>query len=85
MSEIKKMADAPDPDEILRSTLSGKENFQRVTRLLVSGGASLLREIFDSICHFQEIFLRFLALQQQRESSKLHTSPYHSGTVLIPP
>ena len=44
------MADAPDPDEILRSTLSGKENFQRVTRLLISGGASLLREIFDNIC-----------------------------------
>ena len=44
------MADAPDPDDILRSTLSGKENFQRVTRLLISGGTSLLREIFDSIC-----------------------------------
>ena len=43
------MADAPDPDEILRST-SGKENFQRITRLLISGGTSLLREIFDSIC-----------------------------------
>ena len=43
------MAAAPDPEEILRST-SGKENFQRITRLLVSGGTSLLREIFDSIC-----------------------------------
>ena len=43
------MADAPDPDEILRLT-SGKENFQRITRLLISGGTSLLREIFDSIC-----------------------------------
>ena len=43
------MADAPDPDEILRST-SGKENFQRISRLLISGGTSLLREIFDSIC-----------------------------------
>ena len=43
------MAAAPDPGEILRST-SGKENFQRITRLLISGGTSLLREIFDSIC-----------------------------------
>ena len=43
------MAAAPDPEEILPST-SGKENFQRITRLLISGGTSLLREIFDSIC-----------------------------------
>ena len=43
------MAVAPDPEEILRST-SGKENFQRITRLLISGGTSLLRETFDSIC-----------------------------------
>ena len=43
------MAAASDPEEILRST-SGKENFQRITRLLISGGTSLLREIFDSIC-----------------------------------
>ena len=43
------MAAAPDPEEILLST-SGKENFQRITRLLISGGTSLLREIFDSIC-----------------------------------
>ena len=42
------MAAAPDPDEILCST-SGKTNFQRITRLLISGGTSLLREIFDSI------------------------------------
>ena len=45
----KKMAAASDPEDILRST-SGKENFQRITRLLISGGTSLLREIFDSIC-----------------------------------
>ena len=42
------MAAAPDPDEILCST-SGKTNFQWITRLLISGGTSLLREIFDSI------------------------------------
>ena len=43
------MAATPDPDEVLCST-SGKTNFQRITRLLISGGTSLLREIFDSIC-----------------------------------
>ena len=43
------MAAAPDPDEILCST-SGKTNFQRIARLLISGGTSLLREIFDFIC-----------------------------------
>ena len=42
------MAAAPNPDEVLSST-SGKTNFQRITRLLISGGTSLLREIFDSI------------------------------------
>ena len=43
------MAAAPDPDEVLRST-SGRDNFQRVARLLISGGTTLLREIFDQIC-----------------------------------
>ena len=43
------MAAAPDPDEVLRST-AGKGNFQRVTRLLIAGGTSLLREIFDARC-----------------------------------
>ena len=43
------MAAAPDPEEILRSTRE-KDNFQRITRLLISGGTSLLRETFDSIC-----------------------------------
>ena len=43
------MAVALDPKEVLRST-DGKENFQRLTRLLISGGASLFREIFDVYC-----------------------------------
>ena len=42
------MADAHTPIKILRST-SGKENFPLITRLLISGGTSLLREIFDSM------------------------------------
>ena len=43
------MAAAPDPDEVFRST-AGKGNFQRVTRLLIAGGTTLLREIFDARC-----------------------------------
>ena len=42
------MAAALDPHEVLRST-AGKTNFQRITRLLISGGTSLLREVFDAI------------------------------------
>ena len=43
------MAASSDPDEILRSTKE-KVNFQRVARLLISGGTTLLREIFDQLC-----------------------------------
>lgn len=43
------MAVAPKPNEILRST-NGKDNFHRLTRLLISGGTELLRETFDSRC-----------------------------------
>ena len=43
------MAAAPGPDEVLHST-PGKANFQRVTRLLISGGTTLLTEIFDIRC-----------------------------------
>ena len=42
------MASLEDAEEVLRSTKS-KANFQRLTRLLMSGGAVLLREKFDSI------------------------------------
>jgi len=43
------MAAAPDPDKVLSSTRE-KANFQRVARLLISGGTSLMREIFDQLC-----------------------------------
>ena len=43
------MAASPDPDEVFRST-AGKANFQRVARLLISGGTQLLREVFDANC-----------------------------------
>ena len=42
------MATALDPDDVLRST-DGKANFQRLARLLISGGTTLLRQIFDLI------------------------------------
>ena len=38
-----------DPGDELRSTAE-KANFQRLSRLLISGGTCLLREIFDGIC-----------------------------------
>lgn len=38
-----------DPDEVLSPT-DEKANFQRLTRLLMSGGIRLLREIFDKYC-----------------------------------
>ena len=41
------MAALDDAEETLRSTRT-KANFQRLTRLLMSGGAVLLRDIFDS-------------------------------------
>ena len=38
-----------DPDQVL-SSKDEKANFQRLTRLLISGGTRLLREIFDKYC-----------------------------------
>ncbi|KAL9959079.1 hypothetical protein ACROYT_G036160 [Oculina patagonica] len=43
------MAAAPDPDEVLRPTRE-KGHFQRLARLLISGGTTLLKEVFDQIC-----------------------------------
>ena len=74
------MADAlADPDEILRSTLSGKENFQRVTRLLISGGTSLLREIFDSICLPRDLptILSSLATRRKLKTTYLSIPQRH--------
>ena len=42
------MASLSEAEEALRSTKQ-KSNFQRLTRLLMCGGAVLLREVFDSI------------------------------------
>ena len=43
------MAAALDPDEVLRSS-KGRDNYQRLARLLISGGTVLLREAFDINC-----------------------------------
>ena len=43
------MAAALDPDEVLRSS-KGRDNFQRLARILISGGTVLLREVFDIKC-----------------------------------
>jgi len=66
------MAASPDPDEVFRST-KGKENFQRISRLLISGGTTLLREIFDLICppsSFPTI-LKNPATKKQLKAAKL--------------
>ena len=66
------MATASDPDEVLHST-RGKENFQRISRLLISGGTTLLREIFDQLCppsNFPTI-LKNPATEKQLKTAKL--------------
>ena len=72
------MAAAPDPEEILRST-SGKENFHRITRLLISGGTSLLREIFDSICPSSSLptILSNPVTEEKLKAAKLTKPQWH--------
>ncbi len=78
------MAAAPDPDEVLRST-SGKANFQRVTRLLISGGSALLKEIFDQICPPSNLptILKNPATVKQLKAAKL-TKPQWDCLYLSP-
>ena len=66
------MATAQDPGEVLRST-TGKANFQRVARLLISGGTALLREIFDLICPPSNLptILKNPATEKQLKAAKL--------------
>ncbi len=66
------MAAAPDPDEVLRSTRA-KGNFQRLARLLISGGTTLLREIFDQICPPSNLptILKNPATEKQLKTAKL--------------
>ena len=66
------MAAAPDPHEVFRST-TGKANFHRVTRLLISGGTAVLREIFDLICPPSRLptILKNPATEKQLRTAKL--------------
>ncbi|KAL9986242.1 hypothetical protein ACROYT_G000353 [Oculina patagonica] len=66
------MAAAPDPHKVLCST-NGKANFQRLARLLISGGTTLLREVFDQICPPSNLptILKSPATEKQLKSAKL--------------
>ncbi|XP_068753889.1 E3 ubiquitin-protein ligase DZIP3-like [Montipora capricornis] len=66
------MASTSDADEVLRST-TGKANFQRIARLLISGGTTLLREIFDVFCPPSNLptILKKPATKKQLKSAKL--------------
>ena len=66
------MAADQDPGEVLRST-SGRGNFQRVTRLLIGGGTTLLREIFDLRCPPSNLptILKNSAAEKQLKAAKL--------------
>ena len=57
---------------MLHST-SGKANFQRVARLLISGGTTLLREIFDLRCPPINLptILKNPAIERQLKTAKL--------------
>ena len=72
------MAAAPDPDEVFRSS-KGRDNFQRLARLLISGGTVLLREVFDVKCP-QVIYPQHFRIQPQKSSLRQQSSPNHSGT-----
>ena len=66
------MAASQDPSEVLRST-SGKANFQRLARLLISGGTTLLRKIFDQLCAPSNLptILKNPATEKQLKAAKL--------------
>jgi len=66
------MAAAPEPDEVLTSTRE-KANFQRLARLLISGGTSLMREIFDQLCLPSNLptILKNPAVEKKLKAAKL--------------
>lgn len=66
------MAVALDPKQVLRST-DGTENFQRLTRLLIGGGASLMREIslfsqYSLRLSLEYTFTSFIYLKEKKGS-----------------
>ena len=70
------MEAASDAAEVLRST-AGNDNFQRLSRLLRSGGTSLLREVFDTRCPPSQ--LRATECSCNREAAQ--KSEFDQGTV----
>lgn len=58
-----------DPDEQFSST-DEKENFLRLTRLLISGGTTLLREIFDNCCPPSALPVKLRDASIKRELTK---------------
>ena len=74
-------------DEALAST-SGKDNYQRLARVIVVGGTSLLREVFDSIHPPDKLFavlispvvVKKLSWINKRESQCLYPSAGKCGS-----
>ena len=66
------MATARDPHDLLRSN-AGKANFQRLTRLLITGGTALLKEIFDKFFPPNDLpnFLRDCTTKDRLKAAKL--------------
>ena len=66
------MATARDPQDLLRSN-AGKANFQRLTRLLITGGTALLKEIFDKFCPPNDLpnLLRDCTTKDKLKAAKL--------------
>ena len=66
------MATARDPHDLLRSN-AGKANFQRLTRLLITGGTALLKEIFDKFCPPNDLpkLLRDCTTKDRLKAAKL--------------
>ena len=66
------MAAALDPEEVLCSS-KGRDNFQRLARLLITGGTVLLREAFDIKCPPSNISttLQNLATKKLLKTAKL--------------
>ena len=70
--ELVNLASITDAEETLRST-DGKENFQRLTRLLMCGGVRLLRETLDSFHSPTDLPLKLAdpVIKSQLRKSKL--------------
>ena len=78
------MATTAPASEVLQST-TGKANFQREARLLISGGTTLLKETFDQLCPPSNLPPQYCKIQPQRRNSKQQGSPSHSGAVCTAP